>query len=67
MNYDIYTLDIKTVSKLCQGTNHYHLVWLYDVYVSIRVIDLCIDRYYKSMHRLIQHIYASIDVIDPLQ
>ena len=30
MNYDIYTLVITTVSKLCHGTNHYHLVWLYD-------------------------------------
>ena len=30
MNYDIYTLDITTVSKLCQGTNLYHLVRLYD-------------------------------------
>ena len=30
MNYDIQTLDITAVSKLCQGTNRYYLVRLYD-------------------------------------
>ena len=30
MNYDIKTLDITTISKLCYVTNYYHLVRLYN-------------------------------------
>ena len=30
MKYDICTLYIATVTKLCHFTNHYHLVRLYD-------------------------------------
>ena len=31
MKYNICTLYIATVTKLCHVTNHYHLVWFYDV------------------------------------